>query len=69
VQHSAQQSTTHSIHGGITPHDSNIITVQDVPDETLMLQLTEEQLQELLALQQQQDLMMQDLEGVEGEMM
>jgi hypothetical protein len=43
--------------------------VQDVPDETLMLQLTEEQLQELLALQQQQDLMMQDLEGVEGEMM
>jgi len=33
------------------------------------LQLTEEQLQELLALQQQQDLMMQDLEGVEGEMM
>jgi hypothetical protein len=67
--HSAQQSTTHSIHGGITPHDSNILTVQDVPDETLMLQLTEEQLQELLALQQQQDLMMQDLEGVEGEMM
>ena len=73
VQHSApysaQQSTMHSIHGGITPHDSNTITVQDVPDETPVLQLTEEQLQELLALQQQQDLMMQDLEGVEGEMM
>jgi hypothetical protein len=45
---------------------SEVHDVMSVPDTATTLQLTQEQLTQLLALQQQ---MMQDLEGQEGEMM
>jgi hypothetical protein len=63
------------VHGDSSPPlqlDSNeaISEVHDVmsvpPDTATTLQLTQEQLTQLLALQQQ---MMQDLEGQDGEMM
>ena len=63
---SAPHSAPHSVNGGTTPHESIIMDVHNVPDETPALQLTQEQLLELQQLQQQ---MMQDLDGEEGEMM
>jgi hypothetical protein len=75
---SATQSAQQSVHGDSSPQlylESNeaiaeISEVHDVisvpPDTATTLQLTQEQLTQLLALQQQ---MMQDLEGQEGEMM
>jgi hypothetical protein len=75
VRQSAQISAQQSVHGDSSPPlqlDSNeaISEVHDVmsvpPDTATTLQLTQEQLTQLLALQQQ---MMQDLEGQDGEMM
>jgi hypothetical protein len=54
------------VNGGMTPHETIIMDVHNVPDETPVLQLTQEQLLELQQLQQQ---MMQDLNGEDGEMM
>lgn len=81
AQISAQISAQQSVHGDSSPPlqlDSNeamaeanaISEVHDImsvpPDTATTLQLTQEQLTQLLALQQQ---MMQDLEGQDGEMM
>jgi hypothetical protein len=78
VRQSAQPSAQQSVHGDSSPPiqlDSNeaaniVSEVHDVisvpPDTATTLQLTQEQLNQLLALQQQ---MMQGLEGQEGEMM
>ena len=66
VPPSVHPSAPHSVHGGTTPHETIIMDVHNVPDETPVLQLTQEQLLELQQLQQQ---MMQDLDGEDGEMM
>ena len=66
VNPSANPSAPHSVHGETTPHETIIMDVHNVPDETPVLQLTQEQLLELQQLQQQ---MMQDLNGEDGEMM
>jgi hypothetical protein len=77
---SAPISARQSVHGDSSPQlylESNeaisetnamseVHDVMSVPDTATTLQLTQEQLTQLLALQQQ---MMQDLEGQEGEMM
>ena len=80
AQPSAQPSAQQSVHGDTSPPiqldsnedlaETNVISevhdVISVPDTATTLQLTQEQLNQLLALQQQ---MMQDLEGQDGEMM
>jgi hypothetical protein len=63
---SAHPSAPHSVQGDTSPHDSIVMDVHNVPDETPDLQFTQEQLSDLEQMQQQ---MMQDLDGVDGEMM